>query len=65
MEQHKKVIALEDSWSLYDLIDAELECSERKHWLDQCPDVTPERLNEIVLEVIAEFMADNDTRKVG
>lgn len=63
MEQHKKVTQLENTWSLYDLIDQELECSEQKHWLDQCPDVTPERLNEIVLEVIAELMANNDLRK--
>lgn len=64
MEQNKKVTQLENIWSLYDLIDQELEYSEQKHWLDQCPDVTPERLNEIVLEVIAELMADNDLRKV-
>lgn len=65
MEQHKKVTQLEESWSLYDLIDAEIECSERKHYLDQCPDITPERFGELVLEVIAELMANNDTRKVG
>jgi hypothetical protein len=64
LEQHKKVTQIENNWSLYDLIDQELEYSEQKHWLDQCPDVTPERLNEIVLEVIAELMVDIDLRKV-
>ena len=47
-------------------IDAELmdlnEFSEsiqattsKKHYLDQCPDISPQRFNEIVLQAIAEF----------
>ena len=27
----------------------------KKHYLDQCPDISPQRFNELVLEAIAEF----------
>lgn len=40
----------------------------KKHYLDQCPDISPQRFNEIVLQAIAEFNnkqneAQIDTKK--
>lgn len=34
--------------------------TSKKHYLDQCPDISPQRFNEIVLQAIAEF---NDKQK--
>lgn len=31
------------------------DVTPKKHYLDQCPDVSPQRFNEIVLQAIAEF----------
>jgi hypothetical protein len=56
--QLKLVSDQENNWSLYDLIDQEIEFEGRRHWLDKCPDITPERLGEIVLECI-EIMKQN------
>lgn len=58
LEQHKKVTKLENSWTMYDLIDQELECLDTRHYLDRCPDITPERFNEIVLEIIEQLKQD-------
>lgn len=29
----------------------------KKHYLDQCPDISPQRFNELVLEALREFEA--------
>lgn len=29
--------------------------TSKKHYLDQCPDISPQRFNEIVLQAIVEF----------
>lgn len=57
MEQNKKVTALENSFSLWDLINEELEYKDKKHFLDKCEDLSPERINEVILQAIKEWNA--------
>lgn len=57
MEQNKKVTALENSFSLWDLINEELDYKDKKHFLDKCEDLSPERINEVILEAIKEWSA--------
>lgn len=60
MNQHKKVSQIENNWSLYDLIDAEMESELKPTLLDKCPDIDLNRFNELVLDVIKTW---NESQK--